>query len=221
MDGMRAARRVTHAETAFDYLIYEPERRPGEKPPIVFFFHGMGERGSELEKVAVHGPPRLVREGARPEYILVCPQCPADTRWDIEVRPLLSFIDGITAEYGADEDRIYITGLSMGGYGTWALAGACPEKFAAAVPICGGCPLIILFASGMKNLSIWAFHGDKDEVIPVEESIAPIEALQKMGGDARLTVYEGVGHDSWTRAYNTPELYEWMLLQKRKSVGAE
>jgi predicted peptidase len=119
----------------------------------------------------------------------------------------------MTENYKVDKERIYVTGLSMGGYGTWALAAYSPNRFAALVPICGGGDPST--ARRLSHIAIWDFHGAKDSTVPIEQSERMVEALKKSGSDVKFTVYPQAGHDSWTEAYNTPELYEWLLQQKR------
>jgi predicted peptidase len=135
---------------------------------------------------------------------------------------LLALLDNITAKYAVDTKRVYLTGLSMGGYGTWDLGLAYPERFAAIVPICGGGQVItVLLASdakgqALKTLGVWAFHGGKDPVVPLEESQRMVDALKKAGvPDVKLTVYPEAQHDSWTETYKNPALYEWLLKHER------
>jgi predicted peptidase len=136
---------------------------------------------------------------------------------------LLALLDEIAAKYAVDTNRVYLTGLSMGGYGTWALGLTYPERFAAIVPICGGGQMIGVILSSrdkgaaLKSLGVWAFHGGKDPVVPLEESQRMVDALKKAGvPDVKLTVYPEAGHDSWTETYKNPELYEWLLKHERR-----
>jgi predicted peptidase len=112
-----------------------------------------------------------------------------------------------------DPDRVYLTGLSMGGYGTWSLAAAHPERFAAIVPICGGGNPAD--AAKLASLPVWVFHGAKDPTVPLERSKEMVEAIKSAGGNPRFTIYPEAGHDSWTETYNNPELYQWLLEQKK------
>ncbi|MEO8612782.1 MAG: prolyl oligopeptidase family serine peptidase, partial [Chloroflexota bacterium] len=143
----------------------------------------------------------------------VSPQCPITSWWAFETEALKALLDSILAEYAVDADRVYLTGLSMGGYGSWALGIQHPELFAAVVPICGGGEPDAVCV--LKNVPVWAFHGDADPVVELSESVKMVEALQACGGDVKLTVYPGVEHDSWTQTYANPELYEWFLSHKR------
>jgi predicted peptidase len=170
--------------------------------------------------VAIHGPPKLVKQGKEFPFIIIAPQCPEGDRWHEDA--LLELLDRVTHEYAVDTNRVYLTGLSMGGFGTWKLGIAHPEKFAAIVPICGGGETIDVLLAGrergaaLKSLPIWAFHGAKDPVVPVTESERMVNALKKAGvKEVKLTVYPEAQHDSWTETYNNPELYEWLAKQSR------
>ena len=183
----------------------------GGQWPLMLFLHGAGERGSDLRKLRKYGPPRIVENDADFPFILIAPQCPAGTYW--KTSPLLDLLDDAAQRFRVDSDRVIVTGVSMGGYGAWQLAAHAPERFAAIVPICGGGNPN--WAERLKRLPIWAFHGDEDEVVPLRETTSMIEAIRAVGGEPRLTIYPGVAHDSWTAAYATPELYEWLLAQRR------
>ena len=196
------------------YLLYLPkdyEQKPSW--PLMLFLHGAGERGDNLEVVKMHGPPKLIEAGRQFPFIVVSPQCPKDGWWEpLEVRTLL---DEIVGKYKVDKDRIYVTGLSMGGFGTWSLAALQPDRFAAIVPICGGGDP--QWAKRIAHVPAWVFHGAKDPAVPLERSKKMVEALKKSGGDPKFTVYPEAGHDAWTETYANPQLYEWLLQQKRKA----
>ncbi len=206
-----------------DYLLFLPEgyRDQGAKRwPLILFLHGAGERGTNVWKAATHGPPKYVRSHPEFPFILVTPQCPAGQRWSNDV--LLALLDDVIARHAVDTNRLYLTGLSMGGYGTWSLGMSHPEKFAAIAPICGGGEMITLLLSSydrgeaLRSLGVWAFHGARDPVVPLAESERMIEGLKKAGvRDVQLTIDPEAGHDSWTKAYNDPALYEWMLKHHR------
>lgn len=198
-----------------NYLIYLPDgyAESKEKFPAIFFLHGMGERGNDLEKIKVHGPPLIVEQKKDFPFIVISPQCPlSETGWDTEV--LINLLDDVVSKYKIDEDRIYLTGLSMGGFGTWALAIKYPERFAAIAPVCGGGTAYM--AGQLKNVPVWVFHGAKDKTVPIRYSQDMVDALKKHGADVKFTVYPEAGHDSWTETYDNPELYEWFLKHKRK-----
>lgn len=200
-----------------NYLLFLPEGYKEKKQgwPMVLFLHGAGERGSDLNKVKVHGPPKIVQQQKDFPFIVVSPQCPKDDWWTDKVEVLINLVDDIVARYGVDTERIYLTGLSMGGYGTWALASKYPKRFAAIAPICGGGNRIMAFR--LKDVPVWSFHGAKDRVVPLKQSEEMVNAIKDRGGNAKLTVYPDAGHDSWTETYNNAELYEWFL--KHRTAG--
>ena len=209
-----------------DYLLFLPkgyDAKATKRWPMILFLHGAGERGTNIWKVAVHGPPKIVKDKPDFRFIVVSPQCPDGERWSNEV--LLALLGEVTTKYGVDKTRIYLTGLSMGGYGTWTLSAAYPEKFAAIAPICGGGETITVLlssrdkAAALKSLPVWAFHGAKDTTVPVTESERMVAAMKKSGcQEVKLTVYPEANHDSWTETYNNPELYDWFLKHERKLV---
>ncbi|TVR46584.1 MAG: phospholipase [Puniceicoccaceae bacterium] len=199
-------------EVTYPYLVIEPEAKPaeGERLPLLVFLHGAGERGTDLAAVRVHGPFLFVAENQLP-IIIAAPQCPPRQSWEPQV--IAALIDRLVAEFPVDEDRIYLTGLSMGGYGTWYTAAAYPGRLAAIVPICGGG--LVEAASRLARLPAWVFHGARDTVVRPEESERMVEALRDAGAEVRYTLYPDAGHDSWTQTYADPELYAWLLAQRR------
>ena len=200
------------------YLLFLPEGY-GEKKqrwPMILFLHGAGERGSDLNKVKVHGPPKIVEKQKDFPFIVVSPQCPEDDWWTDKNEVLINLLDDIVARYNVDTERIYLTGLSMGGYGSWALAAEYPKRFAAVAPICGGGNRIMAFR--LKDVPVWAFHGAKDRVVPLKESEERVSAIKARGGNAKLTVYPDAGHDSWTETYNNKELYDWFLKHRKNKT---
>ena len=208
----------TVQEVDLNYLLFLPESYNNDqetKWPLILFLHGIGERGNDLELLKIHGIPKIVEKEKKFPFIAISPQCPADYDWRDEViqKKLLNLLIKTLNNYRVDKDRVYITGLSMGGYGTWALATKRPDLFAAAVPICGGGEPST--ASLMKNLPIWVFHGARDEVVLPEESEKMVRALQKVKGKVRYTLYPNAYHDSWTETYANQELYNWLLTHKR------
>lgn len=216
-DIQTAASLDTQVRVTFDYLLYLPQNyQKKDSWPLMLFLHGAGERGDDLELVKLHGPPKMVETGKDFPFILVSPQCEPKRWWQpIELTALL---DEIVAKYKVDQDRVYVTGLSMGGFGTWTLAAYTPNRFAAIVPICGGGEPYR--TRQYPHLPVWAFHGDKDTVVPAQRSRNMVEALGKHGGNAKLTIYPQAGHDSWTETYNNPELYKWLLEHKRATHTA-
>jgi len=234
-------RTVTIKEHTYPYTVYVPRNYDASRTwPVILALHGSGERGSDGVRQMQIGAAQGIR--ANPERvpaIVVFPQAPAETRWlgepaDAAMRALEEAI----VEFHGDRDRIYVTGLSMGGYGTYHLALAYPDRFAALVVVCGGLfphptttavqqsPLVTdandpygFVARSLRHLPIWIFHGDADTTIPVEESRRMVEALRAAGApDMHYTEYAGVGHNAWDRAYREPELWTWLFAQKRKPV---
>jgi predicted peptidase len=214
------------------YRLLKPDNYdPKKKYPLVIFLHGAGERGSDNTKQLIHGVGDFCKEANRKEYpcFLIAPQCPDGKKW-VEVdwsadshkmpkepsesmRLLLELIPQLQKEFSIDDKRIYVTGLSMGGYGTWDLVARRPDLFAAAIPICGGADETT--AAKIAKLPIWVFHGDKDGAVKVSRSRNMVEALKKAGGDPKYTEYKGVGHDSWTQTYADPKVMKWLFSQKK------
>jgi len=199
-----------------NYLLFLPEDygKKRQRWPLIMFLHGAGERGSDLNKVKVHGPPKIVENRKDFPFIVVSPQCPEDDWWTSKVEVLINLLDDIVARYKVDTERIYLTGLSMGGFGTWSLASEYPERFAAIAPICGGGNRVM--AMRLKDIPIWVFHGAKDKTVPLKESEEMVNAIRSRGGNVKLTVYPDAGHDSWTETYDNQKLYDWFL-EHRKS----
>lgn len=206
------ARLQTQVSITMNYLIYlPPEYQQKEKWPLLLFLHGAGERGNDLDLVKIHGPPKLIGQGKDFPFVVVSPQCPEDQWW--EPVSLTALIDHIEQKYKIDPERIYVTGLSMGGFGTWSLAAHIPDRLAAIAPVCGGGERFM--ARRIGRLPAWVFHGAKDEVVPLERSEEMVEAIRKEGAEVEFTVYPDAGHDSWTDTYNNPKLYEWFLSHRR------
>ena len=210
----KSARLDTQVKVQMDYLLYLPKDYDKQESwPLVLFLHGAGERGDDLELVKVHGPPKLIAEGKDFPFIVVSPQCPKERWWEpIELTALL---DQIVKTHKVDEDRICVTGLSMGGFGSWRLAAYTPHRFAAIAPICGGGETY--WTRRFPHLPVWVFHGAKDTGVPLERSQEMVDALKKAGGEPKLTVYPEAGHDSWTETYNNPKFYEWLMEQERST----
>ena len=198
------------APIALPYLLYLPEAyEQGETWPLLLYLHGSGERGTDPELVKRHGPPKLIAEGQHFPFLVVSPQCAKFEGWMTKLHVLGLLLDEITGKYAIDTNRIYVTGNSMGGYGTWGLAIAYPQRFAALAPICGGGDPSAVCA--LKDVPVWAFHGAKDTVIPVEHSEQMVERLKACGGNVQFTIYPDAHHDAWTRTYADPQFYTWLL----------
>ncbi len=208
-------KRIEYTDGAwkFPFVSYS-NQISAKKLPLIIQLHGAGERGSgkeELSRVDLFGFSAVVRGDTIHECMVVMPQCPKDTFWAVRVESILEFIGQIKETFPIDEDRVYLTGLSMGGFGTWFTAMARPDLFAAIVPICGGG---MAWNAHMLTMPVWAFHGCEDEIVPVFHSDDMVNAMKKAGLDITYTRVEGAGHDVWTDAYNT-ELLEWLLSKKR------
>lgn len=198
----------------YEYLAYVPDdydADPSKKWPLLLFLHGAGERGSDLELVKVHGPPKLVAADRKFPFVVVSPQCPRGVPWSPPA--LEALIGGIQRKYRIDDSRIYLTGLSMGGHATWQLAARHPDRYAAIIPVCGrGDPSE---APRLRDLPVWAFHGALDDVVPLSGSRNMIDAIKAAGGNPRFTIYPAAGHDSWTETYSNDEIYSWLMQQRR------
>jgi predicted peptidase len=206
---------------------------PGKKYPLVLFLHGAGERGDDNAITLKHAAKDFADPARRAKYpaYIVIPQCPKDKKWSEvdwakessslpesasdSMQSVKELLDEMIENAGVDNDRVYITGLSMGGYGTWDAIARYPGFFAAAVPICGGGdPKTV---DRFRKLPIWCFHGGKDTVVKPIRSQEMIDALKAVGSDVRYTEYPEAGHDSWSMTYSNPELYEWLFSKRRAS----
>lgn len=202
-----------------DYLCALPEgyaQDSGRRWPLVIFLHGQGARGRDLAAVKREGLAQLADQGRKFPFILVSPQCPADEWWNLP--GVEAFIDEMQRRYRVDADRVYLTGLSMGGFGVWALAQRDPGRYAAIVPIAGsGEPK---WAPRLRDLPTWGAHGANDAAVPVARAQELIDAIKAAGGSPRYTVFAGEPHNVWDKFYANDELYAWLLAQNRRSRGA-
>jgi predicted peptidase len=173
----------------------------------MLFLHGAGERGNDLSIVKRNGPPKLIEEGKKFPFIIVSPQCPDRTDWDN--RSLMVLLDYIENHFRVDKNREYLTGLSMGGHATWSLAIQYPERFAAIIPVCARGYSQDVYV--LKDVPVWAFHGEKDDIVPITDGEKMVRALKEAGGNIKFTNYPEANHDAWTETYNNPEIYEWLL----------
>lgn len=232
LDRLLEKRTLKQGEAALPYRLMKPAAvEAGKTYPLVVFLHGAGERGDNNQAQLMHGVGDFASAANRAKYpcYLIAPQCPTRRRW-VEVdwsakthrmpeqasEPggmVLTVIDQLCKEFPIDKSRIYLTGLSMGGYGTWDLLARKPELFAAGVPICGGGDE--KQAARLVKMPIWAFHGDKDTAVRPERSRNMIAAIKKAGGNPKYTEYAGVGHNSWTQTYRDPDLFAWLFAQKK------
>ena len=241
-DGGRFLTRSTEIEgTTYRWQVFVPGAvlaGEDEDPPVILFLHGAGERGVDGERQTEIGLPAVLRE--RPDFpaLVVMPQSPRNAWWgNPEIEAIaLGALDAAVAEFGGDPDRTYLTGLSLGGYGTWAFAYRHPGRFAALAPVCGGVspvrsripvppwhPAAVRpedpwaeTARVVSDIPAWVFHGADDRRVPPDESRRMVEALEAAGASPRYTEYPGVGHDSWVPAYREEGLYEWLFAQRRR-----
>ena len=213
--GQHPAKMARPVTMELDYLLYLPSDygKVEKQWPLILFLHGIGERGHDVNRVKINGLPNFIDQGKEYPFIVVSPQCPGDSWWTNNNEKLIALIDDVCEKYDVDESRVYLTGLSMGGYGTWALACTYPERFAAIAPVCGGG--LPVTAWSLKDVPVWAFHGAKDPLVPLSQSQDMVDEVNKIGGSAKLTVYPETGHDSWVQAYSEEELYKWFLEHKK------
>jgi len=196
------------------YLLYLPEgyeRDTTKQWPLMIFLHGSGESGVDLEKVKVHGPAKLIEAGKKFPFIVVSPQAPPQTGWKSDV--LKALLDDLKKKLRVDRDRVYLTGLSMGGFGTWDLAEKYPDEFAAIAPICGGGDAGKVWK--LRHMPVWCFHGAKDNVVPIASSQIMVDSLRKFNPGVKFTIYPELEHNSWEVTYNNDSLYDWFLSQKK------
>jgi len=205
---------VAKRDAAYSYLVYLPKsyaRQPSRKYPLLVYLHGKSCRGYNLEKLKRYGPPYLVDKGWDFPFIIVSPQCPPDRIWNTDDW-FPALYKSLSDEYRIDRNRVYLTGMSMGGSGVWALAVKHPGYFAAAIPLCGGWRTKNIEV--MKNIPVWAFHGANDKIVPPGETEKMVKALRKAGGRVRYSRLEGKGH-SIHKIYERKEIYEWLLKHKK------
>jgi len=206
---------VVTKRVALRYLIWMPEAtgKPAAGWPLVFFLHGSGERGRDLAKVKLNGPGKYATAGRHFPFVLVAPQVPDGMAWDSDALEALRA--DLVARLPVDPDRVLMTGLSMGGYGTWNYAVDYPDRLAAIAPVCGAGDSDR--AARIRHLPVWAFHGALDDVVPIAGDREMVDALKTAGGNVRFTVYPDVGHNAWDRAYADAALYDWLVAQRRRS----
>ena len=190
---------------------YDPNRKEGY--PTILFLHGAGERGDSVQALTMWGPPKIAKEKGLP-FIVISPQCPKGHWWTSMMFPLKGLLDYSINTYNIDTSRIYLTGLSMGGYGTFAFSLLYPDYFAAVAPMCGGgTPSMVNFTKNYPPA--WVFHGDSDKIVPIESSQIMVDALENAGYDVKFTIYEGGDHFMFQKAYNESGLFDWFLEHKK------
>ncbi|MCA8951563.1 MAG: prolyl oligopeptidase family serine peptidase [Planctomycetes bacterium] len=199
------------------YLCYLPETyaESDEVVPLLLFLHGRGESNGPLSRVASWGPPKYLAAGERLPYVVLSPQCPKSDRWnsDTQQQQLVALLDHAERTWRIDPQRICVTGLSMGGFGTWRLCADHPERFAAAVPVCGGGDPA--WGEKLTALPIWVWHGEADRAVPFAKSVEMVDAIRAAGGErVRFTTLEHIGHNAWESAYRSPEVWSWLGEQR-------
>ena len=197
-------------------LTYPNDFSDSKKYPVIIFLHGAGTVGNDINKLMENPFYKIIGEYEKFDFITAAPQCNLNTWFDM-FGDIIGFAEHIAGLEFADAERIYAVGASMGGYGVWQLAMSKPELFAAIVPICGGG--MYWNASRLKNIPVWAFHGDIDKTVDKTESVKMTEAVNKAGGNARLTIYPQCGHDAWSQTYRNPEVFEWLKSQKKTDTA--
>lgn len=207
-----------HEAWSVHYTVYLPENYSRDSRwPLLLFLHGSGQRGENLRLVTKSGPPFQVSHGRGFPFVLVSPQCRAESVW--QSSELLALLDHVESEFSIDPDRVYVAGYSMGGNGAWNLACTAPDRFAAVVPVAGGGD--IDQAERLTRLPIWAFHGANDDVVPLEASQRMVESVQAHGGNAGLTVFDDEAHDICNLVFSRNDLYTWLLQQSRSAGSAK
>lgn len=206
-------------DVSLPYRTYLPDNysEDGAGHPLLMFLHGAGERGSDLVKLTSTALPKHIEDGDLDlPFVTVCPQCPEGSWWD--ELALKALLDKAVADYNIDEDRVYLTGLSMGGRGTWQLANIVHDRLAAIAPICA--PFMFVNPANFEHLPIWVFHGVMDSVVPVADSVKMVRWLRGAGCNVEFTTYANADHDSWTATYTNPALYDWLLSHRLNSAIA-
>jgi len=202
----------------YSYLLTLPDgyaAAPEKKWPLLVFLHGAGERGDDLNLLKLHGPPKLIAAGRKFEAIVVAPQVRKGEFWN--PHGVKALVDAVRQAHRVDEDRIYLTGLSMGGFGTFETIAQYPGVFAAAIPICGGAGISVLTFNAIRELPVWIFHGAKDNTVPVQLSEMAANFFKRLKApNVKLTVYPDAGHDAWTQTYDNPEVWAWLFAQRRQ-----
>ncbi|MFM9001563.1 MAG: dienelactone hydrolase family protein [Opitutia bacterium] len=200
--------------SGYGYLLYLPKDagKGGSKHTLVIFLHGSGERGSDVKLLHKNNLPKRLDAMSDIPYVVAAPQCPANLRWN-DTKRLNAFLDHLLQTLPVDSTKVVLTGLSLGGMGTWEWGSANPERFAGLAPVCGlGDAKRV---ASLKGMPVWAFHGDKDPAVPYQAGRATADAAKAAGADVKFTTYPGVGHDSWVQAYEEPEFDKWVLARRK------
>ena len=196
-----------------NYLLNLPKNYNDVQLPLIIMLHGAGERGDDYAKLSTHGVAKYIEQGRNIPAVVIAPQCPEEYIWNHLTVELKELIDFVISEYNVDKNKVSITGLSMGGYGTWEMGMSYPGFFSALAPVCGGGVSWRAYVIG--KTPVWAFHGDSDNVVPINNSYEMCDRLKAAGGNVKLTVFHGVQHNSWEPAYEETKLIEWLIESKK------
>ncbi len=199
----------------YPYLVYLPngyEKSMSKEWPLIIYLHGSSCKGNNLDRLKKYGPPFYLDRGMQVDAIVISPQCPSNRNWT-SGNWFESFYKELTEKYHIDPSRVYLTGMSLGGFGTWDLASRYPEYFAAIMPLCGGGRPDM--AQTIKDLPTWVFHGDKDRLVNVNRSVQMVNAMQELGSRPKFSVLKGQGHDIH-KVYSDEGVYEWLLSQHKQ-----
>lgn len=202
---------IVHVDLKYLQWLPEGYEASDAKWPLLIFLHGAGEMGDNLKKVLAHGPPKLIEAGRKFPFIVVAPQSP---RFFWNPYAVTALTKELIGTLKVDRKRVWLTGISMGGNGTWMAGALEPELYAAVVPICGWGDFFMV--RQLTPVPVWAFHGALDPVVPVAKTQELIDSLKASGAKPKLTIYPDAGHDSWTKAYDEPELWDWLVKQKKE-----
>lgn len=188
---------------------HDPEKKDGR---LLLWLHGASLRGNNVQRLRRYGPPRIAEKRGDFPFVLLSPQCPSGKLWTADSASLMALVDEVIPAYGIDPERVYLTGLSMGGSGAWFLGSQFPNRFGAVVPLCGPTQPL-QWADGLRHMPIWCFHGDRDGVVPLRRSRDMVQALNKIGNPPKFTILRGKGHNIES-VYDNDDVYDWMLSKK-------
>lgn len=208
--------KVVEVQVNLEYLQFLPDDYDEKREqgyPMLLFLHGGGERGDDLDLLKATGLPKHIGEELTLPLVAICPQCAMSENWDNF--SLITLLDEVTRTLNIDAERIYLSGLSLGGRGSWGLANAYADRFAAVAPVCA--PFVPINPANFASLPVWCFHGALDPIVSITDSVRMVQLLRNADCDVRFTVYPDANHDSWTETYLNPDLYDWMLKHRRSS----
>lgn len=193
----------------YKFLTYLPENYESvvQKYPLLIFLHGAPQRGDDAKVLKEEGLPKELERGMKIPFVVVIPHCPIGESWNSQ--KLYDLYNETVKNYRIDKSKVYITGFSMGGFGTLKFVRDYPGLFAAAAPVCSGGSKY--FAEEISSVPMWFFHGDSDKIIEIENTKELVDEMKKYGADIKFTIYKDAGHDVWTATYKKQELYDWFL----------